>query len=155
MKRIAVFVLAALLAGGAWAEGDAASLRAMLRNLTETYGTAFPEGPALLAKAEALGDKPAPEALEALRLEAARANPLLKGKPIAFVARRQYAQDHHNTHTMFPSAEGEINDGAYRPGGAIRIEGPGEVLEKMKNMEVESDFLIQKYLCIFVNSTKF
>lgn len=121
MKRIAVFVLAALLAGGAWAEGDAASLKAMLRNLTETYGTAFPEGPALLAKAEALGDKPAPVALEALRLEAARANPLLKGKPIAFVARRQYAQDHHNTHTMFPSAEGEINDGAYRPGGAIRI----------------------------------
>ena len=97
-----------------------ASLRAMLRDLSETYGAAFPEGKALLAKAEALKDNAPPEAVEALALEAAKAHPLLRGKRLAFVARHQYAPDHHNTHTMFPSAEGEINSGRYRGGGAIR-----------------------------------
>lgn len=122
MKTSLLLLLVCVLALPARAEGDVASLKAMLRDLSATFGEAgFPQGAALLAKAEALGEAPKPEALEALRLEAARANPWLRPGRIAFVARRQYAQDHHNTHTMFPSAPGEVNDGAYRPGGAIRV----------------------------------
>lgn len=135
MKTVLAALLVCAVAFAARAEGDAASLKAMLRDLTATFGAAgFPQGPALLAKAEALGDAPDAAALEALRLEAARANPWLRPGRIAFVARRQYAQDHHNTHTMFPSAPGEVNDGAYRPGGAIRVldlaTGKTETLEE-------------------------
>lgn len=46
------------------------------------------------------------------------AHPLLTAQPIIFVARQQYAPDHHNTETMFQT--GEINTGSFRGGSAIR-----------------------------------
>jgi hypothetical protein len=45
-------------------------------------------------------------------------HPLLTAHPILFVARHQYAPDHHNTETMFQT--GEINTGSFRGGSAIR-----------------------------------
>ena len=120
VRRSLFAVCLCAVMGGAFAETTPSSLKAMVRDLSETYGAAFPEGEALLAKAEALGEKASPEAVEALAREVAKAHPLLRGKRLAFVARHQYAPDHHNTHTMFPSAEGEINNGRYQGGGAIR-----------------------------------
>ncbi|MCX6873029.1 MAG: hypothetical protein NTW21_04370 [Verrucomicrobia bacterium] len=47
-------------------------------------------------------------------------------QPILFVVRKQYLPDHHNTHTMFPSAPYEYNTGAYTGGGgaALKILDP-------------------------------
>ncbi len=35
--------------------------------------------------------------------------------------RAQYRPDHHNTATFFPGAEHEYNDGAFTPGGALKL----------------------------------
>ena len=59
---------------------------------------------ALMALAEPLPDHP----------------PLLR-QPILFVVRHQYRPDHHNTATFFPSARHEYNDGAFTPGGALKV----------------------------------
>ena len=48
---------------------------------------------------------------------AAQLPPVLDGQPILFVTRKQYAADHHNTHTMFPSAPNETNTGSYTGAG--------------------------------------
>jgi len=48
-------------------------------------------------------------------------NDLLKSQPFVFVTRHQYARDHHNTATFFPSAKGEYNDGKFKPGGALKL----------------------------------
>jgi len=47
-------------------------------------------------------------------------------QPILFVVRKQYVTDHHNTHTMFPAAPNEYNNGTYTGGGgaALRILDP-------------------------------
>ena len=146
MRRTMMVLLAMMLCAVARGEGDAASLRAMLRDLTETFGAeGFPEGAGLLARAEALGAEADEAALGALRREAARANPLVRRAPIAFVARRQYAQDHHNTHTMFPSAPGEVNDGAYRPGGAIRVWDPRT--DAVRTVEESAEGLFRDLEC--------
>lgn len=146
MRRTMMVLFAMALCAVARGEGDAASLRAMLRDLTETFGAeGFPEGAGLLARAEALGAEADEAALGALRREAARANPLVRRAPIAFVARRQYAQDHHNTHTMFPSAPGEVNDGAYRPGGAIRVWDPRT--DAVRTVEESAEGLFRDLEC--------
>lgn len=59
------------------------------------------------------------EDMDALEYAAAVANPLLDA-PLAFVTRNQYAMDHHNTHNMFPNCDGEINQGDFVGGGAIK-----------------------------------
>ena len=68
--------------------------------------------------AEAVEDQQLETDLAKLRREALLAHPLLRKQPIAFVVRRQYAPDHHNTGTMFQP--GEINAGSFRGGGAIK-----------------------------------
>nr|MCU0780931.1 hypothetical protein [Akkermansiaceae bacterium] len=51
--------------------------------------------------------------------------PVLDGQPILFVTRKQYAADHHNTHTMFPSAPNETNSGSYTGGSsALKVFDP-------------------------------
>jgi autotransporter-associated beta strand protein len=46
-------------------------------------------------------------------------------QPILFVVRNQYQTDHHNTHTMFPSAANEISNGAYEGGSsALKVFDP-------------------------------
>lgn len=55
---------------------------------------------------------------ECLRREALLANPLVRESPILCVARKQYPFDHHNTETMFQTAE--INTHLFAGGGAIK-----------------------------------
>ncbi|MDD2597974.1 MAG: autotransporter-associated beta strand repeat-containing protein [Kiritimatiellae bacterium] len=46
-------------------------------------------------------------------------------QPILFAVRNQYQTDHHNTHTMFPSAANELNNGYYEGGNsALKIFDP-------------------------------
>ena len=46
-------------------------------------------------------------------------------QPILFVVRNQYQTDHHNTHTMFPSALNEVNSGFYEGGNsALKVFDP-------------------------------
>ncbi len=47
------------------------------------------------------------------------AAPLLAGKKILYIEREQYLEDHHNTATLFQV--GEINEGSFRGGSAMRI----------------------------------
>jgi hypothetical protein len=104
------------------------SLRSAVEDLIDTFGDAYPDGRQFLARldrlqsqlAEATG-QPAErlqEKLETLRREALIANPLLSGRPLLFVVRRQYKSDHHNTATMFQT--GEINTGSFQGGGALK-----------------------------------
>jgi hypothetical protein len=57
--------------------GTAATLRDAIIDLTHTFGPRYPNGSAFLARLDALGTQPPPEALAALRREALLANPLL------------------------------------------------------------------------------
>jgi len=46
-------------------------------------------------------------------------------QPILFVVRNQYQTDHHNTHTMYPSAPNEISNGMYEGGNsALKVFDP-------------------------------
>ena len=46
-------------------------------------------------------------------------------QPILFVVRNQYHADHHNTHTMFPSAPNEFSNGYYEGGNsALKVFDP-------------------------------
>lgn len=46
-------------------------------------------------------------------------------QPVLFVVRNQYQTDHHNTHTMFPSASNEVNSGYYEGGNsALKVFDP-------------------------------
>jgi len=56
--------------------------------------------------------------VQALSREALIANPLVSGRPILFVARRQYRSDHHNTATMFQT--GEINTRSFTGPAALK-----------------------------------
>ena len=56
--------------------------------------------------------------LDRLTRRALVANPMVSEHPILYVARAQYASDHHNTATMF--VPGEINAGKYDPPGKIK-----------------------------------
>lgn len=52
-------------------------------------------------------------------LLSAKAKEQLADKQILYIEREQYANDHHNTATMFQA--GEINEDSFFPGGAMRI----------------------------------
>lgn len=46
-------------------------------------------------------------------------------QPILFVVRNQYQTDHHNTHTMYPSAPNEVSNGYYEGGNsALKVFDP-------------------------------
>lgn len=122
-----------------WDNKRFASLKAMLQDLTDTFGEEYPNGPAYMEQVDVmqtrntnfwkLGEtKPSDPALaqfkeemDALEREMIISNPLLTQAPILFVTRNQYAGDHHNTHNMFPDSEGEINQGYYQGGGAVKV----------------------------------
>ncbi|MHC4155766.1 MAG: hypothetical protein ACYST6_12700, partial [Planctomycetota bacterium] len=56
--------------------------------------------------------------IRAFRREALLANPLVSSRPILFVVRRQYKEDHHNSATMFQTDE--INTKSFSGGGALK-----------------------------------
>ena len=105
-------------AGMRFGRGTPASLRAAIEALRAAYGPRYVGADALLAKLDALGADPEPEALAALRREAFAAHPELR-HPLVFVTRAQYRPDHHNTATMFQT--GEVNTGSFVGGGALKL----------------------------------
>ncbi|MCK4565294.1 MAG: PD40 domain-containing protein, partial [Verrucomicrobia bacterium] len=94
---------------------DASAVRAAIEDLVETFGERYPRGKEFLRRLENAGAAQLAE----LQREALAANPLVSGQPILFVARRQYAPDHHNTATLFQT--GEINAGKYAPLGILKM----------------------------------
>ncbi len=119
-------------------QAECAALRAAIEDLTASFSDDYPRGPAFLKDLEAFEKrlakiramrvslrpslrKKAEEEIAAFRRlqrEALVANPLVSGRPILYVARRQYKPDHHNTETMFQT--GEINTGIFEGGSALR-----------------------------------
>ncbi len=105
-----------------------AAIRAAINDLIATYGSRYDAGPSYLSRLDQLekrpvsteGDRAAVQLeLTALQREALLANPLLADHPLLFVARNQYAPDHHNTATMFQT--GEINTGSFHGPGALKL----------------------------------
>jgi len=104
------------------------SLRAAIEDLNATFGPRYPNGQEYLARLDRIRAqkksatseqaKTLLAQLQALGREALIANPLVSGRPIVFVVRRQYRSDHHNTATMFQTDE--INTGSFTGAGAIK-----------------------------------
>jgi hypothetical protein len=126
----------------AMAELRADAIRAALRDLRTRYPEAFPEGNVFETRLALFEKKRARIAAASLPVEAAvkeiralasgfdklrrnllRAHPLLREYPILYVSRRQYRPDHHNTATLFQ--KGEINEGSFEGGGALKCIGFG------------------------------
>lgn len=110
-------------------ETEVAALRAAIVDLETDFGDRYPHAQEFLKQLDLLrprlssddadGRRAAQNEFEALRRRALAANPLVRDVPILFVARQQYAKDHHNTGTDFQP--GEISHGNYRPGGALKV----------------------------------
>jgi hypothetical protein len=104
------------------------ALREAIEDLIATFAERYPAGKEYLRQLDHIenrlrhGDGSGADGiegeLERLRRRALAANPLVSGRPILFVTRRQYRPDHHNTATMFKT--GEINTGSFEGGGAIK-----------------------------------
>ena len=103
-----------------------ASLKAAVLHLISTFGDRYPKGRQFLGEIDRLkpGDT---QALTELQRRAMLSSPLLGGRPIVFVTRRQYSNNHGTEATM--CQRGEINTGHFRGGGALKtLELPaGEV----------------------------
>lgn len=105
------------------------AVRLAIQDLTATYCDRYPQGKCFAEGVATLERSAAKEgctsgftnALAQLRNDALRANPLLTTHPLLFVVRSQYRPDHHNTATFFPAAAHEYNDGAFTPGGALKV----------------------------------
>ena len=114
-----------LLIGLAWplagAPAEVAALRDAVADLRASFGAAYPRGGEFMERLAGWEKNPASGDFAALQREALLANPLVSGKPILFVVRKQYRGDHHNTATFFPSAQHEYNDGQFTPGGALKV----------------------------------
>jgi len=114
------------------------ALRSAIQDLTTRFGDKYPRGreflealdrfekrlpeiERLLASGDETQRKQAEaeiESFRSLQREALVANPLVSGRPILYVMRRQYKPDHHNTETMFQT--GEINTASFEGGGALK-----------------------------------
>ncbi len=99
-------------------QAPAAALRAAVRDLAETFGPRYPRAAEFLERIDRAAEGGLGPEWTALQREALLANPLVSGRPLLFVVRRQYRPDHHNTETMFQT--GEINTGSFQGGGALK-----------------------------------
>ncbi len=105
------------------------ALRLAIEDLRATFGERYPQGQSFAARLAELERRDSAlsqtfeftKALAQLRRDALLANPLLTQAPLLFVVRSQYRPDHHNTATFFPGAAHEYNDGAFTPGGALKV----------------------------------
>ncbi|MCB1126470.1 MAG: hypothetical protein KDM81_08250, partial [Verrucomicrobiae bacterium] len=100
-------------------------LHSALDHLRRMAALSAPEHDRFRARLDALETAPvtndqASRELESLRRGVLLNHPLLRETPLLFVVRRQYAPDHHNTATFFPSARNEYNNGQFTPGGALK-----------------------------------
>ena len=116
------------------------ALRKAIDDLRTTFGERYKSGEQFASSLAAIeskllkiteehnsGDSAALKHLEILQSEysalqrrALIANPMVSGQPILFTVRKQYARDHHNTATFFPSYDSEFNTGRMRPGAAMK-----------------------------------
>lgn len=113
------------IAGNAMADKP---LRLAITDLGETFGDRYPQGKVFLErlsriegtlnKANPQQQKELAAQLETLRREALIANPLVSGRTILFVTRRQYSNNHGTEATMCQT--GEINTKFFRGGGALK-----------------------------------
>jgi len=114
------------------------ALRQVIADLTETFPARYTHGreflkrlpeferqarevKEILDRGDADARKRAAERVDAIlafQREVLVANPLVSGQPLLFVVRNQYRPDHHNTATMFQ--KGEINQGSFQGGGALK-----------------------------------
>ena len=101
--------------------GEVESLRLAIDDLAAAHGRLYPRGAEFRQRLAQVASAPDSAAFRDLQREALLANPLVSGQPLLFVVRQQYARDHHNTATFFPSAEHEYNDGRFTPGGALKV----------------------------------
>ncbi len=116
----------AVAAEDAPSPAECAALRAAIQDLTVSFPGQYPRGSEFLASLAALETRLAAgslaqadmDAFTQLRRDALTANPLVSGRPILFVSRRQYKPDHHNTETMFQT--GEINTASFEGGAALK-----------------------------------
>jgi len=95
-------------------------LRKAIEDLMADFPNDYARGSEFLSALDELArqDSPSLGDLDALRREALMANPLLTRYPIAFVVRRQYKPDHHNTATMFQN--GEVNTDSFQGAAAVK-----------------------------------
>ena len=118
---LAAVVLAGLcranLAANTPQANSAASLTAAVLHLISTFGDRYPKGRQFLGAIDRL--KPEDDkALAELQRRSLLANPLLGGRRIVFVTRRQYSNNHGTEATM--CQRGEINTSHFRGGGAVK-----------------------------------
>jgi len=106
-------------------EASLAALRAAVEDLCGTFPSRYPRGREFLARIDRIRERVAeakPDAVAsefvALRREALVANPLVSGRPIVFVVRRQYRSSFHAIDTLFHT--GEQNTARFEGGGAMK-----------------------------------
>jgi len=121
IRRTAFAALGLALMRCADAAESFPALRAAINDLSATFPKKYPDGGKFLARLDELAKKQDKAGVKVLRREALIANPLVSGRPILFVARRQYRGDHHNTATMFVT--GEINARSFKGGSALKTIG--------------------------------
>ena len=128
-------------------------LRRAILDLVETFSDRYPAGKDYLARLDRLEARlvEADQAetadltaqLEQLRRDALTANPLVADRPILFVTRPQYINEHGTEATMYQT--GEVNTHCFRGGGAIKLLFAGEggqtttLLEVPKGVAREPD----------------
>ncbi len=122
-----------------WGQEEFDQLVSILEDYMEVYSaTDYPEGEQLLEKIAEMQAAQArlatkgvkknsaelvawTEKMNAIADEVHTTNPALGNGLIIFTVHHQYQRDHHNTHSMFPSYNGEINNAVYTGGGSVKV----------------------------------
>lgn len=134
---------------------ETGSLRKAVRDLLARFPEQYPGGKELLLRLEGLDGRIRDveerseggagaleqetrilEELWKLQREALIGNPLVAGRPILFVTRRQYQSDHHNTATLFQA--GEVNASKFDGGSALKCIDFGRGGEVRTLLETET-----------------
>ena len=97
---------------------DPKALREAIEDLAATFGDRYPQAEDYLTRLDALEATKDDAALARLQRDALSANPMIAEKPLVFVTRRQYHNNHGTEATMCQT--GEINTQSFRGGGAIK-----------------------------------
>ena len=95
------------------------ALEAAIGDLAQTFGKDYPKAEAFRRRLERLRTSDDKTGFAALRREALVANPLVSGRPILFVVRPQYINEHGTEATMYQT--GEVNTHCFRGGGAMKL----------------------------------
>ena len=107
--------------GGPAGAGDADfdALAAAIGHLRQTFGARYPGAEEFLNRLALVRESGDRDAFAALRREALLANPLVSGRPILFVTRPQYRNEHGTEATMYQT--GQINTRCFNGVGAVNL----------------------------------